>query len=508
MSTPINQYHKFLQETKELAAQINPYRTDDAKADLQESMFSDLSAHDETMRIAFGAGRKSCMEYEKTYGEKPSAGQLAMSHKAIKNVLEGKVTQAGGGEILLEASETSTHDIPIRNIFLGMILPATLMSISSRLTTPFPANPDKADIFRLYLRAASNWNGYTDGQLIDEDFRGGYGNMDLYQSIGTGDGATTSWSHTVGFEVRKERVKIMVDMDVLGTDDGNGNINGTLQVNGTTISLVSSTVNYTTGAISLTTSAAVPNGLEIEVKLDADIETNPSLIPKIKYDVAKFEVLPHESVIASQYTLQAMLNLQRNYQQSMATLASRHLLNLITANTDRIIIANMYKGAKGKKSFDATLPSGLSISQHYPTVGIVLDEMDSELVARNKKAGLFALVCGVKASRFFRSMAGMGVFQLAPNYRSIPQPHFVGRFQGVEIYEDPQLPAAEAVGVAKGSDFMRSGYYSSIAVPYMPFKHSVQDDLRYKTTLYGVQFRDFAPVDGREYFMRFEVLNF
>jgi len=219
-------------------------------------------------------------------------------------------------------------------------------------------------------------------------------------------------------------------------------------------------------------------------------------------------VHPHESVIGSQYTLQAMLSLQRSYGQNMASLASRHLLNLITANTDRVIIADMFKGAKGKKSFDCALPTGLSIDQHYPTVSIVLDEMDSEMIARNKKAGLFALVCGTKASRFFRSMQRMGVFTLAPGYRSIPQPHFVGRFSGIEIYEDPQLPAAEAVGVAKGDDYFRTGYYSSIAVPYMPFRHSVQDDLKYKSTLYGKSFRDFAPVDGREYFMKFEVLNF
>lgn len=502
-------YQEYLQETEELAAKWNPCRSDSWQNDIQESAWKELIADEDSAKWAFHASRSCGEAYEKTYGEKPNMSQYAVAGKAIENVLEGRIQQAGGGQMILEADGTTTNDIPVRNIFIGMVLPSVLFSITSRLTTPFPAGPDHAEIYRLYTRADSNWNGFTPGQILDETFTGGYGNLDLYRTVATGDGSTTSWTYNIGFAVVKERVKVLIDMDAIcARDDGAGNLNGTLQVNGTTISLVNSTINYQTGAVTLQTSAPVPNGLDIEVKFDTDIEYDPSLIPKIKHDISKFEVFPHESVLASQYTVQAMLNLQRNYSQNMAMIASRNLLNLITANMDRVIIAEMFKGAKGKATFDAALPSGLSTSDHYPTVATVLDGMSADMIYRNKKAGLFAMVCGIKASRFFKSMQRNGVFQLAPGYRQIPQPHFVGRFHGIEIYEDPQLPEAEGLGIAKGDDYFKTGYYSSIAVPFMPFKHSVQEDLRYKSTLYGKQYRDFAPIDGRDYFMKFEVLNF
>jgi hypothetical protein len=508
MNSPQDKFHQYLAETEDLASRINPLRSDNPKADLQESVFDTLGAHPQTQLIAFGASRKACEVYEATYGEKPSVHQLASAHKAILNVLENKVPSAGNGSLILEHEQTSTADIPVRNIFLGLVLPATLMSITSRLTTPFPSNPDHADIYRMFIRAASNWQGYSVGDIIDEDFSGGYGNMDVYHPIGTGNGTLTSFNATTNFNLVRERVKILVNMEELGKDDGNGNLVGTAQLNGTTCSLVGATVDYTTGAISLTTNNPIPNGMVIEAKVDVDIEANPDLIPKIKYDISKFEVFPHESVIGAQYTLQAMLNLSRNYGQNMASVASRNLLNLITANTDRVIIRDMFKGAVGKKTFDAQLPTGLSVDQHYPTVNYVLEAMSQELVARNKKAGLFAMVCGPTLSRFFKAQVRMGLMALAPNYRNVPQPHFVGRYGGIEIYEDPQLPATEGVGIAKGEDYFRTGYYSSIAVPYMPFKHAVMEDLKYKSTLYGKQFRDFAPIDGRLYFMKFEVLNF
>jgi hypothetical protein len=511
MATQENAYNQFLAKSESLAKEINPYKyPDDPQKDLNESVFRHMADHEESMAVAFGAGRSAVEKYKETYGEDPSIGQLSCAHQAIKNVMEGKIGAVGNGEIILEAAETTSNDIPIRNIFMGMVLPATLMSISSRLTTPFPSEPDKAEIYRLYTRSASNWNGFSDGDLIDESFAGGFGNMDIMQSMGTGDGSTTSWTHTVGFACQKNRVQIFVDMDLLGTDDGSGNINGTLTVNGSTISCVSSTVNYATGAVSLQTSGAVPSGLEIEVKVHADIEADPTLIPKIKYDTQRWEVQPFDSVIGSQYSLQAMLNLQRNFGQSLATLASRHLLNIVTTNLDRVIIADMWKQAKGKFTFDAQLPAGLSQDQHFPTVGIVLDQVNHDLITRNRQAGLFALVCGTKASAFFRSMARMGVVQMAPNYRTVPQPHFIGRYAplGIELYEDPNLPTNEALAIAKGDSYMLSGYYSSTAIPFMPFRHSVEQDLRYKNTLYGRHYRSVAPITGREFFTKFEVLNF
>ena len=485
-------YQDFQARQEALASMVDVAQTNDERKDYGKTIFESVGEGGES---AYVLSRRAVEKYRKYYGEEPTVGQLSMASAAIKNVLENHILPSHGDLI---TEETNSSNIPVRNIFLGMILPTVLTAITTRLTTPFPAEPDKAEIYRLWLKADSNWRGFTKGDLIDETFAGDYGNMDVIESLGTGNGVLTTFAKTLGYNLRKGRVKILIDKDVIAKDDENGAIAGTY--NGAVA--ITGTVNYDTGAISITAGSALPNGLTVDAFVDADIEANSELIPKLRYDITKQEIFPHESVLAAQYSVQAMLNMQRNYNQSLASLSSRHLLNVMTSNIDRVIIDRMYQFALGSKNWDSTIPVGLSAEQYFPNILLTLDEISTELLVRTKKVGLFGVIGGDKFVRVCKSMSRVGLFDLAPEYRDYPQPHFVGRLGSIEIYKDPRIPSDEAVCVAKGQDYFQAGFYSSIAIPFMPFRHSVQEDLRYKQTLYGKQYRE---MQDRNYFMKLKI---
>ena len=90
----------------------------------------------------------------------------------------------------------------------------------------------------------------------------------MIESLGTGNGVLTTFAKTLGYNLRKGRVKILIDKDVIAKDDENGAIAGTY--NGAVA--ITGTVNYDTGAISITAGSALPNGLTVDAFVDADID--------------------------------------------------------------------------------------------------------------------------------------------------------------------------------------------------------------------------------------------
>ena len=90
------------------------------------------------------------------------------------------------------------------------------------------------------------------------------------ETIGTGNGTLTTFTYTVTWYPVLPvsgggTVIIKVNGTQVGTDDGNGNLTGT----GGGYTLTSSTINYATGAISVTFTAPVTTGQAIIVNYNS-----------------------------------------------------------------------------------------------------------------------------------------------------------------------------------------------------------------------------------------------
>ena len=154
-----------------------------------------------------------------------------------------------------------------------------------------------------------------------------------------------------------------------------------------------------------------------------------------------------------------------------------------------------------------TVPAGQYYHEHYETVREVLLQISTNLLSANKRSGLVGLVAGKSACNLFRSLKEPH-FRVAPGYREIPQPHYVGKLFGMwDLYCDPQADDWEALCFARGSNHGEAGYVAADAITAVPLKHPVGTDLQYRDTLWELAYRELHPDNGRDWFTKLVITH-
>ncbi|MDX5979644.1 hypothetical protein [Vreelandella alkaliphila] len=437
--------------------------------------------------------------FKKKTGRMPSAEVLASSHKALENlaILAG----GKGPEGIMESvgpMSTSEGQI-LRDHMAALVLPIQLNTITNDMVTSVPANFDRTEIFRVERIAGNTFGDLKKGDVIDQFFRGQYSSMDQRKALGVGDGSKTSFTHAVGMPIRKSGanmsgyVVVYLDRNQVAVDDGRGNIFG----NG-----VTGSVNYETGEIAVNFATAPASGLEIHVGYDVSIEKDPSLIPSVDHDIQSWVIVPHESAISGQTTVQALFQARREFGLDMSSMTVTAMRNILSADKDRKRLNDMWFFANGTTTWDMTVPSALAYHEHYESLREVLMNISTELMMSTKISGLRGLVAGRGAANVFKSLRAP-YFEVSPGYKEIPQPHYVGRLFGMyDLYCDPAAEQWETLCFAKGDNHGDSGYVAADAITAVPFKHPVGADLRHRDTLYELAYRTMHPYNGRAWFRK------
>ncbi|WP_051328407.1 hypothetical protein [Desulfatirhabdium butyrativorans] len=452
-------------------------------------------------------------------GAMPSDELLASAYNAMQNLLavtSGKANAELGPIFESAAEMSSTDGILMRDRMVALILPVMLNSIVSNIVSFIPGQFNQSEIFKIWRMAGSTFGDLTLGERLDWDYTGQYSSMDQRHLAGTGDGSDTGSSDEFEFDsatafgtampFKKKSIKIIHDGNIVARDDGNGALSGTFLVGATPVT-VTGTVNYTSGNINPLFSVAPANGIKIYVAMDIDIEKDPTLIPLVTTEMDSRVLYPHESAIAADVTLQALWALRREYNLNADAMAMSAMRNLLSADKDRKVLRDLYFFAKGEETWDKDAADGATdIGFYYKGLLEALLTIDSTLVNRTGTSGLVAIIADKVSAAIFKAMPAQ-YFQPVPNYKSVPQPHYVGRLYGMwDLYEDPQkTPTLQCLCCAKGRGIGEAGYVMGDAIPAMAFRHAIQRDLTYKNTLWELAYRDLQPFDGREYFMNLTI---
>lgn len=458
---------------------------------------------------------RSLQRYCNERGEMPSDELLASAHKSIENaaLLTAKKAEGPGG--IFESAEISTTEgVLMRDRMVALILPVMLQSITSGMVTYIPGDFNQSEMFKISRVAGSTFGDLNKGDVIDYDYNSRYSVMDQRWQAPSGDGIITGSSDEFEFDsntvfsavypLKRKSIKIYHDHDHVASDDGSGNIMGTFKVGATTVN-VTGTVDYTTGTVSPVFSVAPANGIEIHIGFDVDIESDPTLIPRVDHVMDAKTLYPHESAITASTTLQALWGLRREYNLNADNMAMQAMRNLLAADKDRKILRDLYFFAKDESSWSMTVPDGADWTVYYELVKQTLLEIDTKLIGRTGFSGLVGLVADPKSTALFRSMRGTA-FVAAPGYRKVAQPHYVGRLFGMwDLYEDPAAPEYTALCYAKGTSHGEAGYVAGDAIPALSFKHPTMSDLVYRSTLWELGYRDLNPFYGRACFTTLKI---
>ena len=442
-------------------------------------------------------------EYRHIHGEMPSAELMASMNQTIENMLAPDTDNPHLRAILDSAGDSmnTSEGIIQRNRQVALIVPVQLMMITNDMVTHIPANFNQAEIFRINRIAGSTFGDLSEGDIIDTDFNGQYSSMDQRAEMGLGDGTKVDFSVDKAMPLVKGKVKILVDRMACGEDDGRGDIAGKFTDSDGAKITFTGAVNYATGAVTVRFSAAPKTGVEIHAITDINIEKNPALIPTVEHDMISYIVKPHEAALACSNSIQSQFTGRREFNIDINSMQMGGSRNLLAAEKDRKRLNDMYFYAKGEKTFNITVPAGLSFREHYESVQVVLLAVSTELMSRTKRSGLVGMVAGPEACRILKSV-GAPHLVYAPNYRQLPQPHYVGTLFGYKLKEDPQMKDPYAVlCYAKGREHGDAGYVAGDAISAVNYSHSLSTDLKHRNTLYELSYRDPHPHNGRDWFM-------
>lgn len=490
---------------------------DVAKRKIPNSVYESAGDH---AGMIFGAHARSYLDYYARHGRHPSDEILASAHQAVENVMHfcsktpAQRAGLGVGVVLESADMMSTTDgIMMRDRLVSLVLPVLLQSITSNMVTLTPGQFNQAEFFRVRRVAKSTFGDLKSGDPIDYKYNGRYGVMDQVFKAGTGDGSATEFSlnTTTSFgklyPLKKRRIKIFHDHDVVGTDSETGAIAGTFINNAKAPVVVSGSVNYQAGTVNLKFSVPPAAGVEIHIGYDVDIERDPTLIPIIDHEMDSRTLFPHESAIAGNATLQALWALRRELQLDIENMTMAGMRNILTADKDRKILRDLYFYARGTHEWVFDGPESLTLREHYETLNAVLLAIDTQLMNSTGVSGLVGIVAGTDVVNIFRYLPAP-YFTPAPGYRQLAQPHYVGRVFGQwDLYCDPSNDSHSALCYAKGPDHGQTGYVAGDAIPAITFRHPILGDLMSKGTMWELAYRDLQPFDGRNYLTTLKIIS-
>lgn len=265
--------------------------------------------------------------------------------------------------------------------------------------------------------------------------------------------------------VRPGTFKLGLDSaeNIFATDDGVGNIVGT--------NITSGTINYATGAVSITFGAGTSGTIIASYVFDSEANTN---IPQFDLQLTSSTVTARVRKLRVRYSLEAAQNLNALFGLDLESEVTGAAAQQIKFEIDRETINNLFNiAAAGTVIWSKTVPAGLSFTEHKTTfVDAVIDA--SNLIYLATKRG--------QANFIIASTDVATIIESLPTF--IPSPGAL-QTQGTTgiikigvlqnrwtVYKDPflgqNLPAGQrsiAIVGYKGASFNDAGY---LYAPYIP----------------------------------------
>lgn len=262
---------------------------------------------------------------------------------------------------------------------------------------------------------------------------GTYASEETQQSLGTGDGSTTQFSYTLSMlPMRPNRVSIRVDGLDVATDDGSGNISG---------SGVTGTINYTTGALSVTFTIAPGSNANVIVNYAFDTEQNADLIREVELGlriipvVAKEHPLRISWSVPAQFAASAAIGL--DVEDTLSVLAAQ----FIKTERDTFIISFISRAA-GAIDPDLTFNASVAGTDktrraHYKDFKVYLDVADNKVIETAGRGAISWIVAGNNVAAVVKHVDG---FIPAANIVPIGA-HVIGEVDGKTIIKNPHMDA-------------------------------------------------------------------
>lgn len=249
------------------------------------------------------------------------------------------------------------------------------------------------------------------------------------------------------------------------TDDGAGGLTGDLVAPGT--------INYTTGALTGTTSPSATASVPILATYEFNSEGNLE-IPQVDLILTSTPVVARPRKLRARWSIEAAAQLKAVHGDEAEVELMTDMANEIRIEIDREIIqdlidladANNTSGVIPVTQFDKTPPAGVSLYLHRQSFVYKIIEASNKIFRATRRHGATWIICGSEIANIIQGQEGEQFVPAGSEYQGSGV-QFIGTLKGQwKVYLDPYMNPDHAVLGYKGMSFLDAGY---VYAPWIPF---------------------------------------
>lgn len=259
--------------------------------------------------------------------------------------------------------------------------------------------------------------------------------------------ATLQWGPVIAGSV-----KITADGHEF-TDDGEGHITGT--------GLTAGTVDYTSGAISLTFASA-PSGT-VDAEYDYNLEYVPTQAPEFNLKIEEKVVIAKARKLRTNYAFDAAYDVEKQFGINMDDELLEASVTEIKHEIDQEILNDLYRQAGLTSTpWDATPRAAIALEEHYKSFLIKLNEDANKIRKATKRVKGNIVVLGINGLTVVESLPGF----VPSNAEDKAGAYVAGTIKGqMKVIANPFYGDDDYLVAYKGSNFLDAGF---VYAPYLP----------------------------------------
>jgi len=372
-----------------------------------------------------------------------------------QKMLENYYSQYGEGVVVNALGPLAPRLIDVVRIFFPNMIANLVAEIQ-------PLDRQSGEILTIKPRFTNSASGVLAGQEVFLNKTDGfYASDQSTELVGTGDGSTVTFAYTTSYSpIRPGTVIVSVANIAQCSDDGAGNLVGA--------GISAGTVNYATGAISVTFSTAPSSSAAITVEYRNDIEQSPDNIRQMEIglNLVPIQAKPHPLKVV--YSVQSQLAASAQYNIDVQDTVSNLAAQFIRKERDYVLSSRIQAAASsptdGSLNFDASIPAGSNYTknQHYQDFAIKITHAESLIFQNNNRGNVSFILAGINACDIIsRTAAFVGEPATVPigAYK-------LGTYDGrIDIIKDPSMPPNAYVFGFRG---LQTGDAAMILAEWIP----------------------------------------
>lgn len=263
-----------------------------------------------------------------------------------------------------------------------------------------PLDRQNGEIFIVKPVYTNSAAGVSAGQQVFRNVTDGtYASESVSSSVGTGDGSTLTFGISLTpVPVRPSTVRVVAG-NITGVDNGSGTITG---------AGISGTINYATGALSVTFTAAPAVGTAISASFRYDSENAPTNIRQLEIQLLMQPIQAQPHPLNVKWSTQAQLAASAHLNLDIPDVLTNLVASFIKQERDITAINAIIAAATAdvNLNFDAAPPSNYSKLAKYAEIQTKLNYAESVIQLTQGRGGVSWVLCGNNAADVWRNAAG------------------------------------------------------------------------------------------------------